>query len=44
MQRDYGTSFIVSSHDPRILAQADDHAALSDGRLATDSRASMEPA
>jgi putative ABC transport system ATP-binding protein len=43
MQRDYGTSFIISSHDPRILAQADDHAALCDGRLITDLRETVQP-
>jgi putative ABC transport system ATP-binding protein len=44
MQRDYGTSFVISSHDARIMAQADDHAVLCDGRLVADSRVSAEPA
>ena len=44
MQRDYGTSFVISSHDPRILAQADDHAVLCDGRLVAHEGANAEPA
>jgi putative ABC transport system ATP-binding protein len=44
MQRDYGTSFVISSHDPRILAQADDHAVLWDGRLVPHEGANAEPA
>jgi putative ABC transport system ATP-binding protein len=44
MQRDYGTSFVISSHDARILAQADDHAVLCDGRLVSDSRVLAVPA
>jgi putative ABC transport system ATP-binding protein len=44
MQRTYGTSFVISSHDPRILAEADDHAVLCDGRLVTDVRAAVERA
>ncbi len=33
MQRDQGATFVFSSHDPRVLAQADDAAVLEDGRI-----------
>ncbi len=33
MQREYNASFVFSSHDPRVLAEADDAVFLKDGRI-----------
>ena len=33
MQRDYRASFVFSSHDPKVLAEADDAVSLKDGRI-----------
>ena len=33
MQRDSGTSFVISSHDPQMLAEADDAIRIGDGRV-----------
>ncbi len=33
MQRDHKVSFVVSSHDPRVLAEADDAIHIADGRV-----------
>jgi putative ABC transport system ATP-binding protein len=33
MQRQYGASFVFSSHDPKVLAEADDAVSLKDGRI-----------
>jgi len=39
MQRREGTSFIFSSHDPQVLAQADHIVQIRDGRLASEAAA-----
>jgi len=33
MQRELQVSFVFSSHDPRVLAEADDAVLLRDGRI-----------
>jgi putative ABC transport system ATP-binding protein len=33
MQREFQTSFVFSSHDPKVLAEADDAVLLRDGRI-----------
>ncbi len=33
MQREFHVSFVFSSHDPKVLAEADDAAVISDGRI-----------
>jgi putative ABC transport system ATP-binding protein len=33
MQREYRASFVFSSHDPKVLAEADDAVLLKDGRI-----------
>jgi putative ABC transport system ATP-binding protein len=38
MQRDYQASFVFSSHDPRVLAEADDAVVLKDGRIVSIER------
>jgi putative ABC transport system ATP-binding protein len=45
MQRDHHVSFVFSSHDPKVLAEADDAVTLQDGRITAVERrnASAEP-
>ena len=38
MQRDYQASFVFSSHDPKVLAEADDAVVLKDGRIVSIER------
>jgi putative ABC transport system ATP-binding protein len=38
MQRDYRASFVFSSHDPKVLAEADDAVFLEDGRIVSRER------
>jgi putative ABC transport system ATP-binding protein len=38
MQREYETSFVLSSHDPQVLAQADEIVRLHDGRVVSVER------
>jgi len=38
MQRDYRATFVFSSHDPKVLAEADDAVVLRDGRVAAHER------
>ena len=38
MQRDYRATFVFSSHDPKILAEADDAVLLQDGRVISHER------
>jgi putative ABC transport system ATP-binding protein len=38
MQREFKTSFVFSSHDPKVLAEADDSAILRDGRIISITR------
>jgi putative ABC transport system ATP-binding protein len=40
MQREYQASFVFSSHDPRILAEADDAVWLRDGQIVKVTRQS----
>jgi putative ABC transport system ATP-binding protein len=40
MQRDFQTSFVFSSHDPKVLAEADDAVLLRDGRIVSITRKS----
>jgi putative ABC transport system ATP-binding protein len=42
MQRDYKASFVFSSHDPRVLAEADDAVFLKDGRVIEVTRRSSQ--
>jgi putative ABC transport system ATP-binding protein len=36
MQRDFQATFVFSSHDPKVLAEADDAVLLRDGRIVAD--------
>jgi putative ABC transport system ATP-binding protein len=40
MQREFKTSFVFSSHDPKVLAEADDAVTLRDGRITSVTRKS----
>ena len=40
MQRDFQTSFVFSSHDPKVMAEADDAVILRDGRIISIKRRS----
>ncbi len=42
MQRERGVSLIVSSHDPQVLAAADEHVFIRDGRVVAHQRANQE--
>ena len=33
MQREHHVTFVFSSHDPKVLAEADDAVMISDGRI-----------
>ncbi len=33
MQREYSATFVFSSHDPKVLLEADDAVLLKDGRI-----------
>jgi putative ABC transport system ATP-binding protein len=45
MQRDYRATFVFSSHDPNVLAEADDAVVLQDGRIVrTEQRQALQPA
>jgi putative ABC transport system ATP-binding protein len=33
LQEERRTSFVIASHDPRVIAEADDHVSVSDGRV-----------
>jgi putative ABC transport system ATP-binding protein len=42
MQSDYQASFVFSSHDPKVLAEADDAVLLKDGRIISIQRRGIE--
>jgi putative ABC transport system ATP-binding protein len=44
MQREYRASFVFSSHDPKVLAAADDSMLLKDGRIIQVERRTQEAA
>jgi putative ABC transport system ATP-binding protein len=43
MQREFQASFVFSSHDPKVLAEADDAVTLRDGRIVGLKRKTAEP-
>ena len=42
MQREHEVSFVFSSHDPKVLAAADDAVMIHDGRIRTVTRRASE--
>jgi putative ABC transport system ATP-binding protein len=44
MQREHHVSFVFSSHDPKVLAEADDAVMISDGRIETIARRAAQAA
>jgi len=43
MQRDFQATFVFSSHDPRVLAEADDAVLLQDGRVTSHGQRRPQP-
>jgi putative ABC transport system ATP-binding protein len=43
MQRDFQATFVFSSHDPRVLAEADDAVLLQDGRVTSHEQRRPQP-
>jgi putative ABC transport system ATP-binding protein len=42
MQREHHVSFVFSSHDPKVMAEADDAVTIRDGRIESITRREME--